>query len=105
MRYWRLLAVCAGMRSARCAGMLTIHVYYGEKLTGVDQQATWLDALTLAYAVVRGNPSRVVHVFPTGSTSGLYIARHDDEQRRYSDGSAWQGIEDAAQRAKTKFGE
>jgi len=63
---------------------ITIYIYstISGNLTGVDSKATWLDALTLAYAVVLDNPGKVAHVFPTDSTSGLYIARHDDPQRK-----------------------
>lgn len=79
---------------------LTIHIYSTRSgyLTGVDHKASWRDALELAYAVVLDNPGKVAHVYPTDTTHGLYIARHDDPQR-----AGWSDDLDAmARRAESK---
>lgn len=69
--------------------MITLQIYTGERLTGIDHRRDWHEAIRIAYRIVDGLPSKTVHVFPTGTRSGVFIVRHDDARRR-----GWNGIED-----------
>ncbi len=77
--------------------MYQVSIYHNDILHHYANLPNALSAINYAYNdVCSWGPFRVAHIIKIGANHGIYIARHDDPERR-----GWSGINGAVQQLES----